>query len=274
SPTSSGLTTAVSAATRSTSSDATITITLATIIRSRAFMWSPRRAGLKACTTSEFSVLNSQLRSSRRPFDVFAVLLVLLADVLHQLFGRPQPSVERHRERLRVVHRIVDRRLDGQRTQVRTRVAFNRVQLLAVRVTAEVEPELVVEANGIDDQRLALVVADRVTVPRRIRIVGVFAAVDEDLPVAVDVALEEHEDVRWRLQQAHRIGRQARNAGRQAVRFGIVPRLARRHQCLPRLVQGNRHALRHALREIADGTRDLPDAGEIRTAVGQLWGRT
>ena len=100
------------------------------------------------------------------------------------------------------------------------------------------------------------------------------AAVDEDLPVAVDVALEEHEDVRRRLQHAHRIRGHARDAGRQAVGFGIVPRLARRHQRLARLVQRNRDAFRHALSEIANRTCDLPDAGKIRTPVRQLGRRT
>ena len=52
-------------------------------------------------------------------------------------------------------------------------------------------------------------------------------AVHEDLPVAVDVGFEEEEDVRRRLHDAPRIGRDARHAGRQAVRLRIVLRLPR-----------------------------------------------
>src|SRR6516164_874296 len=138
SPTSSGLTTVVSAATRSTSNDATITVTLATTMRSLAFMGSPcwtKKGGPERpallTTYFELCTLNFLLSSgrSRRPFDVLRVLLVLLADVLHQLFVRPEASVERHGERLGVVRRIVDRRLDDERAQVRTRIAFDGMQL-------------------------------------------------------------------------------------------------------------------------------------------------
>src|SRR5207237_1254555 len=82
---------------------------------------------------------------------------VFLADVFHQLFARTQARGKRNRERLRVIRRVVDRRLDDERAEVRARVALHGVQLLAVRVAAEIEPEPVVESDGVDNERLAFV---------------------------------------------------------------------------------------------------------------------
>src|SRR5579884_2027736 len=133
------------------------------------------------------------LLESRPALEMPRVLLVLLADVLHQLLVRPEPCREADRERSRVVDGIVDRDLAHERAEVLARPALDRVQLLAVRVAPEIEPELVVEADRVDDQRVALVPADRVAVPRGIEIRGVLPAVHEDLPVAVDVPLEQEE---------------------------------------------------------------------------------
>src|SRR5438552_4805563 len=214
-PTSSGLTIDVCAIGRIASTDTNTNAAAADTTRS--FIQS---------STSNFLLLTSYfLRSPSGTFDVLRVLLVFLADVFHQLLGRTQARVERDGKRLRVVRRIGDRRLHHERAEVRARVTLHRVQLLAVRVAAEIEPELVIEPDGVDDERLTLVVADRVAVPGRIRIVGVLPAVDEDLPVAVNVAFEQDEDVRRRLQNAQRVRRLARHARRQTVRFGIVPRV-------------------------------------------------
>ena len=61
------------------------------------------------------------LWQASRADQVLRVLLILLADVLHELFIRPQPSVERHRERLGVGAWIGDGRRDiqGRQTGVR-----------------------------------------------------------------------------------------------------------------------------------------------------------
>jgi hypothetical protein len=50
--------------------------------------------------------------------DVFRVLLVLLADVFHQFFVRPQTRRKPHSERLRVGSRIVDCGLVHERSEV------------------------------------------------------------------------------------------------------------------------------------------------------------
>ena len=71
---------------------------------------------------------------------------------------------------------------------VRPRPALDRVQLLGVRRALAIEPELVVEADRVDDERvLAFPAADRMAEPRRIELRRMLAAVHEDLAVAVDV---------------------------------------------------------------------------------------
>src|SRR5258705_9233898 len=105
-------------------------------------------------------------------------------------------------------------------------------------------------------------------VPSWIGISGMLAAVNENLTVAVDVALKEDEDVRRRLQHAPRIGGDARYAGWQAVGLGIVSRLPRSHDLGSFGVERNSFAFRHSLRQVADRAATLPHAGKIRQAIG------
>src|SRR5205823_1076772 len=87
--------------------------------------------------------------TNRRTLELVRVLLVLLTDVLHQLFVRPRPSGKRHFPRTRVHHRIVDRDLVDHRRRVLPSVALDHVQPVGVRVANEVEPRPVVESDGI-----------------------------------------------------------------------------------------------------------------------------
>ena len=96
----------------------------------------------------------------RRPGDVGRVLVVLVADVFHQLFTRREPGGERHGEGLRVRAGIVNRDLVDQRPEIPARVALDDVEALGVGMSLEVEPELAVEADGVDDKRAALEAAD------------------------------------------------------------------------------------------------------------------
>jgi len=75
------------------------------------------------------------------------ILIVLVADVLHQLVARLQRGRIRRRERAGVRAWVVDRHLVVEMPEIFARPAFDGVQLLGVRVTAAVEPELVVEAD-------------------------------------------------------------------------------------------------------------------------------
>ena len=47
-----------------------------------------------------------------------------------------------------------------ERAVVRTRITLDDVELLGVRRSTSIEPELVVEADGVDDERVALPPSD------------------------------------------------------------------------------------------------------------------
>src|SRR5262245_5794490 len=89
-------------------------------------------------------------------------------------------------------------------------------------MTGEVEPESVVEADRVHDQRVAFPPGDGVTIPGWIRIVRMRATVEEDLAVAVDVPFEQKEHMRRGLNDPPRIRSLARYAGRKTLRLWIV----------------------------------------------------
>ena len=143
---------------------------------------------------------------------------------------------------------------------VGARVALDRMQFLGVRRPAEIEPELVVEADRVDDERVAFPMANRVSIPRRIEISGMLASVHEDLTVAVDVALEQQERVRGRLQDSPRIRVAPRYAGRETVGLGIVLRVPAVHDLLVLGADGQRLTLGEAVGDVADRAAALPHA--------------
>src|SRR5262249_41334387 len=106
----------------------------------------------------------------------------------------------------------------------------------------------------------AFPVPDGMPVPRRVRILGMLAAVHEDLAIAVDVPFEQEEDVRGRRDDSPRIRGDARDAGGQTVRLGIVLSLTVLHDLLRLGQQWNRFSLRQSVGEIADWTASAPHA--------------
>ena len=105
--------------------------------------------------------------------EVLRVLLVFLADVLHQLFARGGGSPELDLKRLGVCHRIDDLGFDVQAAQIGPGDAFDGVKLLGMRVPAEIEPEFIVVSDGVDDQCVAVPCSDRIAIPGGIRILQV-----------------------------------------------------------------------------------------------------
>jgi hypothetical protein len=86
------------------------------------------------------------------------------------------------------------------------------------------------------------------------------AAIHEDLPEAVNVALKQEEDMRVILHDSPRVGRDARNSGWQAIRLRIVLGLPLVHDRFPCRQQRNRFAWSQTLREIADLAATVPYA--------------
>ena len=65
--------------------------------------------------------------------------------------------------RLAVRPGVIDHYLIVERIPVRTCDSLNGMKLLGMHVSTVIEPGLLVVANGIDDQRVAFPVADRMT---------------------------------------------------------------------------------------------------------------
>ena len=158
------------------------------------------------------------------------ILVVFLADVFHEFVSGLKSGGEGQLEWSGVCTRIVDRDFVDQSSKILSRPAFNRVQFCRVGMAPEIEPEPVVESDGVDDKGVAFIVCDRVAVPRRIEILGMFSLVQKDLAIAVDISLKEKEDVGRRLQDSPRIGRYARYAGWQAIRLRIILGLPGLHE--------------------------------------------
>ena len=91
--------------------------------------------------------------------------------ILEELRIRFQAAIERHRDSpgTRKDFRIFDRHFVANGVRSDRREAFNEMQRFAVEIAGPVEPVLVVEIRHIDDQRIPLPAADRMT---HLRIVG------------------------------------------------------------------------------------------------------
>src|SRR5258706_12761846 len=110
------------------------------------------------------------LRYGRAVVDAERVQIVLGADVFGESAVHTIVLPQRLPGRVERV-RIVDRHEDFQLGAVLDQPpAFRDVQLSRMRRAVIVEEGLVVEADGVDDERVALVMADRISVPGGFRI--------------------------------------------------------------------------------------------------------
>src|SRR5262245_5782828 len=95
--------------------------------------------------------------------------VILIADILHDLFARRQLQPPPHLPWLGVRAGIVDRDFEFQVAQIDPPEALNHMKLFGLRAAA-VEPAPVVEADRIDYQRVLLPSADRMALPARLEI--------------------------------------------------------------------------------------------------------
>ena len=126
-------------------------------------------------------------------------------------------------DRFRVGLRIVDGHFDVQVPEVPAPEAFDHAQRVAVRMAHPIEPAPVVEANGVDDQRVARPRADRIAHPSRLRIRRQLAAIQENL-AEHRVLLVEDDNQPRRLDDfvRKRDRAESRHPGRLAVRDRVV----------------------------------------------------
>src|SRR5688572_4784606 len=102
------------------------------------------------------------------------------------------------RKRLCVGARIVDRGLDADVAVVSATETLHDPRRLAARMAEGVKPRTIVEATRVDDQRVALPRANRVSEPRRLGIDRMLSAVEVNQALRVDPLVENHEQARDR----------------------------------------------------------------------------
>jgi hypothetical protein len=88
---------------------------------------------------------------------VAAILIVFVADVLHQFIARHQARAANRRERFGVRTRVVYSHFDLYVAQIGSRVALDGVQFLLVRVPETVKPEAAQHENPQEAVDVALV---------------------------------------------------------------------------------------------------------------------
>src|SRR6266508_3393993 len=145
-----------------------------------------------------------------------------------------------------------------------------------MRMAALIEPELVVESDRVDDERVAFPPPDRMAEPRGIEVGGVLAPVQENLAKAVDVRFIQQVQVRrlpvWRrLHEPPWIAAgHPRYTHRHALRVRVVFRLTRVQELLRPGQERNLAPLQSSLAfEILNGTTTLPHTTKIDASIGQ-----
>src|SRR5258708_32398629 len=106
--------------------------------------------------------------------------------------------------------------------------ALDAVQLFAVRGAIVIDESLVIEANCVDHERVAFIMADRFAIPGRLWSRRM-EPVDIDAPY-LRVARKDHRDLFRCLEEIDRlettVRHEGRNAGRLATRSRPLPHLA------------------------------------------------
>src|SRR5688572_24753169 len=99
--------------------------------------------------------MGSRVSGARRADEMFHVLVVFVADVLHQLLAWSQARRKRQGKRPGVGAWIVDRDSVLERPVIFARPPLDRMKLLGVGVAAKIKPEPVVEPDRVDHERIA-----------------------------------------------------------------------------------------------------------------------
>src|SRR4029079_18364211 len=87
--------------------------------------------------------------------------------------------------------RIFDDDADLQRPEVTAMETFGAVHLLGVRMPGRIDPGNVVEADGVDYERLSVPMRARVSIESGLQVGGMLASIHVELAIHVRVALEQ-----------------------------------------------------------------------------------
>src|SRR5579863_2979098 len=101
--------------------------------------------------------------------------------------------------------------------------ALDDVQSIGVRLAAVTEPRLIVEPRSIDDQRVALPMANGIAHPARFRVLQMAAPIGKNLANVVAV-FKKHEHTAGSVNNFHWVKEQinSRHTGRKALKIGVI----------------------------------------------------
>src|SRR2546426_5308795 len=133
------------------------------------------------------------------------IAIVLVANGFHQFSVGQQTDLLGDRPWLGVGLGIIDRDLNFHVPKVFPPETFDHTQRFRCRLAGLIQPRFSVEASGVDDERIAVPLACRITEPRGRSILGELTAIKKDLPPKrmglVDEDYESwclHKFPRWR----------------------------------------------------------------------------
>src|SRR6185295_5008596 len=210
-------------------------------------------------------------RTPRRSAQMLGVFLILITDVFHQLvFGQQDVGAD-DRKWPSISARIVDRDLFRQCPECCSAIPLYGMELFGMRVAKEIEPGPVVEPGSVHDQDIAFSPTDRMPIPCRVQIQGMFAAVHEYLAEAVDVSFKHEEHVRGCFDDPPRIRSQARHSRWQAVRFRVILGQPGLQTPLASRIQWERLPLLESQRNVLnqDNVSRTPDSGKVYASIGE-----
>src|SRR6266571_5263775 len=123
-------------------------------------------------------------------------VLLVLADAFDDLGVGIQVEGESHRPGFGVRFRIIECDLDVEVSEVGAVKAFGDAKGVGVGVSGIIEPALIIESDGLGNERVAFPSANRISEPGLGRFGRKSATVGEDLPIVIELLIEEHNDVR------------------------------------------------------------------------------
>ena len=197
-------------------------------------------------------------------------ITLIFADVLQQVRVRRQQPLRFHREGPGKHFRIVDGHFEIHVAEVATPESFGNAKRFGLRMSGAVEPALVVETRGGDDECVSLPSPDRVPQPGRIGILRKIATIGEHGSMRTVGRLIQDHHQRRRLDDPGQVEEIVeRNADGQASRErAVLPGITHTLQ-EQRLGPGLNVFGLEILGDVEaiERARASPDAGEVRLAV-------
>src|SRR5262245_16355151 len=206
----------------------------------------------------------------------------VLADTFNQIGVGEQCEWYGRAPGFRISLRIIESDPHLHPTEIDAAETFGHSKRIAVGMPRIVEPALVVEADSLGNEGVAFPFADGIAEPARISFWRERAAVGKNLPIVVELLIQNYENagrldnLEGRIPHQHAVGNAVWNTslGRAPLAQSVGAFLVK--SCCPRLEWSLAEFDRDVLQIFAVG--DSPHAGQIRLTIrgfrrrgGEVW---